>query len=126
VVLLVTMSDACKLYVGRLSYDTRNEDLMDRFEEFGKVSDATIITDRETGRSRGFGFATFTNEKDAEDVKKQLNESEFMGGPLLFDKRSQDVVGVGVAAAVTEAEVEEDIMMGVTVVDTEAVSFIVL
>jgi len=120
------MSDACKLYVGRLSYDTRNEDLMDRFEEFGKVSDATIITDRETGRSRGFGFATFTNEKDAEDVKKQLNESEFMGGPLLFDKRSQDVVGVGVAAAVTEAEVEEDIMMGVTVVDTEAVSFIVL
>jgi len=99
---------------------------MDRFEEFGKVSDATIITDRETGRSRGFGFATFTNEKDAEDVKKQLNESEFMGGPLLFDKRSQDVVGVGVAAAVTEAEVEEDIMMGVTVVDTEAVSFIVL
>jgi len=52
---------------------------MDRFEEFGKVSDATIITDRETGRSRGFGFATFTNEKDAEDAKKQLNESEFMG-----------------------------------------------
>ena len=78
-VLLVTMADACKLYVGRLSYDTRNEDLIDRFEEFGKVSDAKIITDRETGRSRGFGFVTFTNEKDAEDAKKQLNESEFMG-----------------------------------------------
>ena len=63
------MADACKLFVGRLSYDARNEDLMDRFEEFGKVSDATIITDRETGRSRGFGFVTFTNEKDAEDAK---------------------------------------------------------
>ena len=73
------MSDACKLFVGSLSYDARNEDLMDRFEEIGKVSDAIIITDRETGRSRGFGFVTFTNEKDAEDAKNQLNESEFMG-----------------------------------------------
>ena len=63
------MADACKLFVGSLSHDARNEDLMDRFEEFGKVNDAIIITDRETGRSRGFGFVTFTNEKDAEDAK---------------------------------------------------------
>jgi len=89
------MADACNLYVGILSYDARNEDLMDRFEEFGEVSDATIITDRESGRSSGFGFVTFTSEKDAEDVKKQLNESEFMGRTITVRQAQSRRDGVG-------------------------------
>ena len=54
-----------KLYVGNLSYDTENEGLQAAFEQFGEVTDVRIIRDRDTGRSKGFGFITFASEEAA-------------------------------------------------------------
>lgn len=54
-----------KLYVGGLSWDTTDDGLREAFEKFGDVIEAKVITDRETRRSRGFGFVTFAKEQDA-------------------------------------------------------------
>ena len=54
-----------KLYVGNLSWSTTDEGLRHAFERFGQVTDARVITDRETGRSRGFGFVTFEQNEHA-------------------------------------------------------------
>jgi len=54
-----------KLYVGNLSWSTTDEGLRHAFERFGEVTDARVITDRETGRSRGFGFVTFNQNEHA-------------------------------------------------------------
>jgi cold-inducible RNA-binding protein len=56
---------AKKLYVGNLSWSTTDEGLRSAFERFGEVTDAKVITDRETGRSRGFGFVTFSQAEQA-------------------------------------------------------------
>ncbi len=57
--------DQRKLFVGNLPFKISSEELQDLFEEFGEVEDLVIITDRETGRSKGFGFVTFGNEESA-------------------------------------------------------------
>mgnify|MGYP002526145310 CR=1 FL=1 len=62
-----------KLYIGNLSWGTTTETLRDHFEQFGSVSDAVVITDRQSGRSRGFGFVTMD---DDEEAKKALTESD--------------------------------------------------
>ena len=55
-----------KVYVGGLSYDVTKEGLADEFRQYGEIEEAVIITDRETGRSRGFGFVTFVNQAGAQ------------------------------------------------------------
>ena len=55
-----------KLFVGGLSWNTDNAGLEEAFASFGEIQEAKVITDRETGRSRGFGFVTFANAEDAE------------------------------------------------------------
>lgn len=62
-----------KLFVGGLSWNTTDDGLRSAFENFGPVTDAKVITDRDTGRSRGFGFVTF---QDAEDGKKAMAEMD--------------------------------------------------
>ena len=62
-----------KLYIGNLSWDTDTEKLKAHFEPFGAVSDAVVITDRESGRSRGFGFVTMD---DNEEAKKAMTECD--------------------------------------------------
>lgn len=57
-----------KLYVGGLSWGTTNSDLQEAFEQFGHVEEARVITDRETGRSRGFGFVTFSSQAEAQEA----------------------------------------------------------
>ena len=54
-----------KLYIGNLSWGTTTENLTAHFEEFGTVSDAIVITDRQSGRSRGFGFVTMDDDEEA-------------------------------------------------------------
>ncbi|KAL6760585.1 cold-inducible RNA-binding protein-like protein [Haematococcus lacustris] len=66
-----------KLYVGNLSWDARREDLEELFSKFGTVEDAFVANDRETGRSRGFGFVTMA--EGASDAVAELDNSEFMG-----------------------------------------------
>ncbi len=71
-----------KLFVGGISWGTTEESLRSAFEQYGDVEDVKIITDRETGRSRGFGFVTFVNGQDADDAIDSMNGSELDGRNL--------------------------------------------
>lgn len=70
---------AKKLYVGNLSYNINDEDLMNRFAEFGTVTSAKVITDRETGRSKGFGFVEMESDDQANSAIDKLNGADFQG-----------------------------------------------
>lgn len=71
-----------KLYVGNLSFNTSNQDLNDLFGEVGTVTSANIIEDRETGRSRGFGFVEMASEDEGQNAIAQLNGKEVDGRSL--------------------------------------------
>jgi RNA recognition motif-containing protein len=62
-----------RLYVGGLPYQTTEQDLLDLFEQLGQVNQATVIIDRETGRSKGFGFVEMNNDQEAQAAIAQLN-----------------------------------------------------
>ena len=67
------------LYVSNLSFHTADGDLKNLFEQFGAVSSAKVITDRETGRSRGFGFVEMDNDTEAKAAITNLNNKEVEG-----------------------------------------------
>jgi len=71
-----------KIYVGNLSYNTDGESLRTAFAEFGEVTSAEPVTDRETGKSRGFGFVEMPNKAEAEAAIKALNGKELDGRAL--------------------------------------------
>lgn len=71
-----------KLYVGNISFTTTNQDLNDLFGQIGTVESANIIEDRETGRSRGFGFVEMASREDGEKAIEELNGKEFSGREL--------------------------------------------
>ena len=75
-----------KLYVGNLSFETTENDLNDLFSEHGKVTDVAILSDRETGRSRGFGFVTFTDATGANAAIAALNGKEIGGRALTVNE----------------------------------------
>ena len=62
-----------KLYVGNLSYDTTETQIRDLFAGVGEVASVTLITDRETGRAKGFGFVEMNSDQDAQDAIKRFN-----------------------------------------------------
>ncbi len=64
---------ANKLFVGGLSWDTDDRSLREAFESIGEVTDAKVITDRDTGRSRGFGFVTFASSGDANRALQEMD-----------------------------------------------------
>lgn len=68
-----------KLFVGGLSWDTSDASLNAAFERFGPVIEAKVITDRDTGRSRGFGFVTFEAPADADTAMEQMDGQELDG-----------------------------------------------
>jgi RNA recognition motif-containing protein len=68
-----------KLFVGSLSYDTRDDDLRTAFAAYGTPISATIIMDRETGRSKGFGFVEFASADEAKKAIEGLNGKELQG-----------------------------------------------
>ena len=70
---------AKKLFVGSLPWKLDDDSLKGTFEPFGKVVSAKVIRDRESGRSRGFGFVEMENESDADKAIQSLNESEVSG-----------------------------------------------
>lgn len=78
-----------KLFVGGLSYDTDNASLRKAFEAFGEVTEAAVITDRDTGRSRGFGFVTMADRKDAAQAIRKLNGQEFQGRTLVVRQATE-------------------------------------
>lgn len=77
---------AKKLFVGNIDWGTTNEDLETLFGQYGEVEEAIIIKDRETGRSRGFGFVTFVNDDDADKAVDALNEYDHNGRPLVVNE----------------------------------------
>jgi len=68
-----------KLYVGNLSFETTENDLQDLFEQHGQVGEVTLMTDRMTGRSRGFAFVTMNDKAQAEAAKAATNGKELNG-----------------------------------------------
>ncbi|HYM93499.1 MAG TPA: RNA-binding protein [Chitinophagaceae bacterium] len=70
------------LYVSNLSFGTADADLKNLFTKFGEVTSAKVITDRETGRSRGFGFVEMSSETEGKDAILGLNNKEIEGRPM--------------------------------------------
>jgi len=68
-----------KLFVGGLSWDTADDGLRQAFEQFGEIVEAKVITDRESGRSRGFGFVTFTTDESAASAISAMNGAQLDG-----------------------------------------------
>jgi len=68
-----------KIFVGGLSWNTTNDGLRDYFSQIGEVTDTKVISDRETGRSRGFGFVSFAVADDANSAVERLDGSELDG-----------------------------------------------
>ena len=77
---------ARKLYCGNLSYNVSSSDLEQLFSQFGSVDSAQVITDRDTGRSKGFGFVEMANEAEAQAAISGLNETEHDGRPLTVNE----------------------------------------
>ena len=71
-----------EIYVGNLSFSTNDSDLEELFAEYGEVERAKVITDRETQRSRGFGFVTMPNDSEGQEAVDSLNDSDFNGRNL--------------------------------------------
>lgn len=80
---------SCKLFIGGLSWNTDDSSLRARFEEFGAVADAVVIRERETGRSRGFGFVTFSEESQADAAVAQMDNQEFDGRTIRVSKAQE-------------------------------------
>ncbi len=74
-----------KLFVGSLSWDTNDEGLNAAFSPFGEISEAIVISDRYTGRSRGFGFVTFNDDEAADKAIEALNGTELDGRTIRVD-----------------------------------------
>ncbi len=70
---------AKKLYVGNLPYNTSDEDLRELFASYGEVISSTVIIDRMTNRSKGFGFVEMTNDGEAQKAIDELNNTNFNG-----------------------------------------------
>jgi cold-inducible RNA-binding protein len=71
-----------KLYVGNLSFDTNDQDLRELFGQYGNPTDVFIMSDRETGRSRGFGFVTMSSSEEGQAAINALEGKEFQGRNL--------------------------------------------
>lgn len=70
------------IFVGNLSYQATDEDLRAAFEPFGQVSSASVIIDKFTGKSRGFGFVEMPNAEEGQRAIQALNESQLKGRPI--------------------------------------------
>lgn len=70
------------IYVSNLNFATKNDSLQDLFAQFGDVSSANIINDRDTGRSRGFGFVEMPNDEEGQKAIDAINNTEFEGKRL--------------------------------------------
>ena len=75
-----------KLYVGNLSYSVNNSELEELFSSFGTVESAEVISDRATGRSKGFGFVEMSTEQEAQEAINALNGKDSNGRPLTVNE----------------------------------------
>ena len=78
-----------KLFVGSLAWATDSSGLKAAFERFGDIEEAQVISDRETGRSRGFGFVTFTEDGSTQQAISEMNGSELDGRPIVVNEAKE-------------------------------------
>ena len=74
-----------RLFCGGLAWATTSDDLRDAFAPFGEVTDAKVVTDRDTGRSRGFGFVAFTTEEAAASARESMDGATLGGRTIRVD-----------------------------------------
>ncbi|MCB9794308.1 MAG: RNA-binding protein [Alphaproteobacteria bacterium] len=84
-----------RLFVGGLAWATKDEGLREAFESFGTVVDAKVITDRETGRSRGFGFVSFENDEEAAAAVEAMDGQELDGRRIRVNEAQERSGGGG-------------------------------
>ncbi|MFA9289305.1 MAG: RNA recognition motif domain-containing protein [Weeksellaceae bacterium] len=77
--------DNNKLYIGNLPWSVNNDSLREMFAEFGEITDCVVISDRDTGRSKGFGFVTFSSADSAQAAIDAMNEKEIDGRKLVVN-----------------------------------------
>ncbi|KAL2927453.1 hypothetical protein RDABS01_019784 [Bienertia sinuspersici] len=80
------MSSECKCFVGGLSWGTDDQALQSAFSQYGDVVDSKVINDRETGRSRGFGFVTFAKKEDLDAAIEGMNGQELDGRQITVNE----------------------------------------
>jgi cold-inducible RNA-binding protein len=110
---------ASKLYVGNLAYSVSNDDLRALFSQVGQVQSATVITDKFSGQSKGFGFVEMTTAEEVANAIQQFNETELKGRNIRVNEAKPRESGFGggtvIAAAVegpagaTAGEREDDV-----------------
>jgi cold-inducible RNA-binding protein len=83
-----------KLFVGGLAWGTSSDALKAAFSQYGEIEDAIVLTDRETGRSRGFGFVTFKNPPDGDKARQEMNGQQIDGRTIKVDEATSQA-GVG-------------------------------
>ena len=75
-----------KLFVGGLPFRTTEDELKDAFSQYGTVASVKVITDRDTGRSKGFGFVEFENEDEGKAAEKAMDGSDFGGRSITVNE----------------------------------------
>jgi len=75
-----------KLYVGNLSFDVTDQELEQAFSEYGEIVSATVVVDRYTDRSKGFGFVEFAQEEDAQKARETMNGKTLNGREIKVDE----------------------------------------
>ena len=78
-----------KLFIGGLSWNTTSDDLTQAFGAIGAVTECKVVTDRDTGRSRGFGFVTYENQNDATRAIEQLDGSTLDGRAIRVNEANE-------------------------------------
>ena len=68
-----------KIFVGNLPYTVSDKDLSELFSPYGEISEAVVIKEKHSGRSKGFGFVTFINKESADKAVSEMNDKEFQG-----------------------------------------------
>lgn len=92
------------IYAGNLSYSVTEEDLRTAFEEFGTVERTSVIMDRLTGRSRGFGFVEMPNDDEARNAIASLHDVELKGRKMLIREARPKTEGAGGERSAQAAE----------------------
>ena len=86
---------AKRLYVGNLPYSATSDQLQELFEQYGRVKSAQVLSDRETGRSRGFGFVEMDNDAEADSAIESLDGQDFQGRNLTVNEARPRTPGGG-------------------------------
>ncbi|KAG9013525.1 hypothetical protein FRB94_002119 [Tulasnella sp. JGI-2019a] len=120
---------SAKIYIGNLSWNTNDDLLREAFSQFGQVLDCIVMRDRETGRSRGFGFVTYGSEQEAQSAISSMNEQDLDGRRVKVAATAAKVVAtvakvVARAAMAAMAVARPAMVVVVTVVVLDVVDMV--